>query len=510
LARRLYYDLKAHGLEVWFDDKSLQVGHRMAEEINRGLAWCDVYIPIISHESLASKWCDEEINAAISLSVEGGNAKPRIISALVGDCRDELKKRYPSLVGRLYINFTGNYDSALRELLTKGLGFSLEAPAASQPESISVGKPGDRAISLLGTFARRYWFISLGVVVLVLMLVWIGNAIFTSLPTPAVVSPTTVAKSISTPLPTETTRLVTTATPTVIVVPATPVPPTISPTAKPVPPTIAPTATPVPPSAALTMTVAPRVTPTPRAGETRTVSDAPMAYVPAGEFTMGSNDYNDEKPPHPVYLDAFWIDKFEVTNALYKKCVDAGKCQPPWPTKSYTHNSYYDNSQYDNYPVIYVSWNKANAFCAWAGKRLPTEAEWEKAARGTDGRKYPCGDAWDGTRLNFCDKNCTFDWADKSVDDGYADTALVGSYPRGASPYGVMDMAGNVGEWVVDWYGSYSGSSQRNPTGPSSGSSRVLRDGSWSSNQYSTHASRRSYYDDLDSGNSSLGFRCAQ
>ncbi len=195
--------------------------------------------------------------------------------------------------------------------------------------------------------------------------------------------------------------------------------------------------------------------------------NAEMVLVPAGEFTMGSNSGDDdEKPPHLVYLDAFWIDKYEVTNAFYKKCVDAGKCQRPNPTGSSTRNAYYGNTQFDNYPVIYVAWADAKTYCEWAGKRLPTEAEWEKAARGTDGRTYPWGNDWDAKKLN-------------SGEGGAGDTVAVGSYPAGASPYGVMDMAGNVWEWVADWYDAsyYSKSPVRNPTGPSSGQTRGVRGG---------------------------------
>jgi len=287
------------------------------------------------------------------------------------------------------------------------------------------------------------------------------------------------------------------------------------------------TATPVPPTSTPPATATPRYTATPYAGQTRIANDgATMVYVPAGEFTMGSNDDDNSKPVHTVYLDAFWIDKFEVTNAQYKKCVDEGKCQPPAPTSSYTRSSYYGNSQFDNYPVIYVSWEDADKYCVWAKKNLPTEAQWEKAARGgtcLDGdssckqqnpyptRIYPWGDTWDGTKLNFCDKNCPFDWRDNNVDDKYADTAPVGSYPAGASPYAAMDMAGNVWEWVADWYSDkyYASSPKNNPKGPDSGSYRVLRSGSWHFNQTYVHAARR-LYGYPDSRNYVDGFRCAQ
>lgn len=265
--------------------------------------------------------------------------------------------------------------------------------------------------------------------------------------------------------------------PTSTSIPTPPATATASPTATPPPPTAAPTPTPTPtsrptatpplPTATLTPTPSPRPptatppptdTPTPalpQPGEIRP-DDAgvPMAYIPAGEFTMGGSAdaalaeckkyrpnpdecnrdwFTDEEPAHPVTLDAFWIDQYEVTNARYAECVAAGSCTPPAETKSYTRDSYYNNPEFVDYPVIYVDWNQAKSYCEWRGGRLPKEAEWEKAARGTDGRTYPWGNDFDGGRTNFCDKNCTLDWANKNYDDGYADTAPVGSYPAGVS-----------------------------------------------------------------------------
>jgi serine/threonine-protein kinase len=207
-----------------------------------------------------------------------------------------------------------------------------------------------------------------------------------------------------------------------------------------------------------------------------------------------------------VTLDAFWIDRTEVTNAQYAKCVSARQCDAPSETKSYTRDFYYGNGRYDDYPVIYVSWNDADKYCRWAGGQLPTEAQWEYSARGPNAYTYPWGNLFEGTRVNFCDKNCFDSWADKAVDDGYADTAPVGSYPTGAGWVGALDLSGNVWEWVSDWSGSYSDSSQTNPTGPTSGDYRGVRGGSWRSDAGDVRTAVRLSTPDLRVV--ATGFRC--
>ncbi len=200
---------------------------------------------------------------------------------------------------------------------------------------------------------------------------------------------------------------------------------------------------------------------------------------------MGSSKAEDpealdeEIPQHIVYLDAYWIDQTEVTNAQYARCVASGSCSRPNELTSLTHSSYYDDLQYANYPVIFVSWSQATAYCTWAGRRLPTEAMWEKAGRGPDGLIYPWGNTFDGTKANYCDINCINGWKDDRYDDGYIDTSPVGDYPAGASIYGAFDMAGNVYEWVADWFEPYRRIRQENPTGPLSGSEHIIRGGSW-------------------------------
>ena len=253
-----------------------------------------------------------------------------------------------------------------------------------------------------------------------------------------------------------------------------------------------------------------------------------MVHVPAGEFLMGSGEaevdtafescqqtfgdckrewFESELPQHQVDLGGFWINKAEVTNAQYRNCVEAGACRAP-TTCDWGDPTYSDSSKTDH-PVVCVSWQDAKTYCEWAGKQLPTEAEWEKAARGTDGRKYPWGDDFDGSKVNFCDVNCEFDWKDSGADDGYQRTAPVGSYPEGASPHGTLDMAGNVWEWCQDWYDAdyYVISPQRDPQGPSSGDYRVVRGGSWY--VYETYVRADSRNCSAPDGRvSTFGFRC--
>ncbi|MCE9646052.1 MAG: formylglycine-generating enzyme family protein [Chloroflexi bacterium] len=219
-------------------------------------------------------------------------------------------------------------------------------------------------------------------------------------------------------------------------------------------------------------------------------------FVSEGKFLMGvahNHDFPDS-PTHEVYLDAFWMDRVEVTNAMYLKCLKDNRCTTP-----VSNNTEFNNWIYRDHPIVYISWFQAQEYCQWAGRRLPTEAEWEKAARGTDERSYPWGNELPTPRLaNYSG-------------------ALIGEavssyrYPLGASPYGVLNMSGNVREWIADWYDPnyYSHSPRRNPMGPETGVERSLRSTSYNEGEREIVLTSRLRHEPASAG-LSRGFRCAQ
>ena len=263
-----------------------------------------------------------------------------------------------------------------------------------------------------------------------------------------------------------------------------------------------------------------------------------MVYVAGGRFWMGCNDavdtecYDDEKPGREVQLESFWLDKHEVTVAAYRQCVEAGRCSgrgletPYWndeeqPTAAWACN--WNKTGRSDHPINCVNWAQAQAYCGWAGKRLPSEVEWEKGARGSDGRKYPWGNVeyeGGGRVANIADetaKEHASRWSiAEGYEDGYYGTAPVGTFPLGASPYGALDMVGNVWEWVADWYDGDSEYSHYNGSwyvGPRSARAsdrlRSLRGGSWHFIPMFARASFRSGGSPSDRS-VFVGFRCAQ
>ena len=233
--------------------------------------------------------------------------------------------------------------------------------------------------------------------------------------------------------------------------------------------------------------------PTPTPLPTEEAEEEVMVAIPAGEFLMGS-DQEAERPPHTVSVDAFEIDKFEVTNEEFERFVTetgyetgAEKAGEPQTWRTYAEGN-------PRHPVVKVTWNDAVAYCEWAEKRLPTEAEWEKAARGTEGYIYPWGNEWDPTKAN-------------TKDGGRRGTTVVGSFPEGGSPYGVIDMVGNVREWVSDWYKAYPGSDYESPYFGEK--YRVIRGGGWFEETELATTTQR-FASSVEARNDDIGFRCVR
>jgi formylglycine-generating enzyme required for sulfatase activity len=223
---------------------------------------------------------------------------------------------------------------------------------------------------------------------------------------------------------------------------------------------------------------------------------APMVLVPAGEFTMGSEQGDDdEQPVHRVLLDSFYLDTFEVTNGRFAKFVAAIQSEPPWGFAD-QETPVVQAEQ----PVRWVNWMDALGYCLWAGKRLPTEAEWEKAARGTDGRTYPWGN-----------EPPTAAHAVFGLTEGAETVSPIGTRDLGSSPYGAHDLAGNLYEWVTDWYDDtfYTQPAPSNPRGPGEGTAKVQRGGSYINSPYRLRSAFRTKGDPTEH-DPHVGFRCAQ
>jgi len=448
-AHVLAENLQTMGFEVWIDER-LDYGAQWPQELQKQLDSCSAFILIMSRHSYASEWVQSELQRAKR------KLKPIFPLLLDGD------EPWLSVESTQYYDVRESADpdpkfySDLKNVLTPTpTARTLQAPKGSGTQ-----KPASASSKLI---------IGIATVILLLLVggaIWLGGALS--------------KKSITPTEPAGIATIEETSSEEATSIPETTVPPEMTSPPQPI-----------------------------------SSGDDEMVLIPAGEFMMGrsakdeftscqevSQDcqlsaFMDEEPIHKVILDAFSIDKTEVTNALYKDCEDQGVCDPPQDSNSNSQASYYGNPEFDDYPVIYVTWDQAKTYCEWRGGRLPTEAEWEKAARGTDGRTYPWGETIDETFANF----------NYSV----GDTTAVGSYENGKSPYGVYDMAGNVWEWVADWYSEtyYQRSPAENPPGPASGDMRVLRGGSWGLVGLSVSTSYR-YARDPSDTSPDLGFRCAR
>jgi formylglycine-generating enzyme required for sulfatase activity len=448
-AHELAGNLQSMGFEVWIDER-LDYGAQWPQELQKQLDSCSAFILIMSRHSYASEWVQSELQRAkrklkpiFPLLLDGDEPWLSVESTQYYDVRES-------------VNPDPRFYSALKNVIAP----IPTARTLQTPKGAGIKKPANDSSKL-----------KIGIVVAIL-LVFVGGAIWLS-----------SALSKNSIKPTE--------------------PAGISAIEKP----SSEESTSIPEES-----VAPEMTASPQlisSGEDK------MTLIPAGEFTMGRSAkdeftscqelnqdcqlsaFMDEEPVHQVLLDAFSIDKNEVTNALYKACEDQGACTAPQASNSNTQSNYYGNPEFDNYPVIYVTWEQAKTYCEWRGVRLPTEAEWEKAARGSDERTYPWGEKIDESFANF--------------NYAVSDTTTVGSYGKGKSLYGVYDMAGNVWEWVADWYSDtyYGRSPAENPSGPASGEMRVLRGGSWGLVGVSVSTSYR-YARDPAESSPDLGFRCAK
>jgi formylglycine-generating enzyme required for sulfatase activity len=230
-----------------------------------------------------------------------------------------------------------------------------------------------------------------------------------------------------------------------------------------------------------------------------------MIYIPAGEFEMGSDAFfDDERPARQVQLDAFYIDANAVTKDDYSACVSAGDCLVPTPGIDCN----WEIAGRLDHPINCVTWDDANAYCEWAGgvieKRLPTEAEWEKAARGDDARLWP----WGGAPLPACTHVVMNEGLGGGC--GVYHSLPVGSRPKGDSPYGVHDMAGGIWNWVADWYSVYDVGVTENPTGPQNGTYRIIRGGGWDTEDINWFRTSARNPQATTMGNRNIGFRCAQ
>jgi len=457
-AHALADSLQSMGLEVWIDAR-LDYGSQWPHEIQKNLDSCDAFILIMSPRSFESDWVQSELQRAkrkrkpiFPLLLEGDEPWLSVESTQYYDVRDaEMPDdRFYSAIKRV-ISISKSSETLKPPKRT--VKTSTSKPEPKLKTEIVVAIIGG-VFTILATCATLFGG--------PLVAKWLegGNGAI----------PTAVVDNGVRSNPTATGK---------------------------------PNQAVVNPPADMTLTstdtaLPPTKTATPYPEEITDSTGATMRLVSAGKFIMGSDhgEFN-ERPVHEVELSAFYMDVYEVTNSNYQTCVDVGPCtSPALNTLGQYVTDYYNDPQYGDYPVVYVNWFQARTYCDWRDAQLPTEAQWEKAARGTDGLTYPWGQYITCDRSNF--GRCT------------GTTYPVGSYGEGISPYGLYDLAGNVWEWVGDWYSEtyYGDSSSPNPTGPEDGMFRVLRGGSFVDGDNLNRSSFRNRNLPEDY-NWNIGFRCA-
>jgi formylglycine-generating enzyme required for sulfatase activity len=452
---RLAKDLKNAGFDVWLDQLDIPKGARWDDEIEAAVERSSTFMIVLAPESIESQNVKDELSYAIDTG-------KHILPVVIRPCKIPLRLRRFQ-----YVDFTDKpYKDSLSDIkhllsntqriprapvekpiyekedqvpLVTGPLIPRELPA--KPEPFKEFQPEGE--NRLRKFALP---IVLGLV---------------AMATIAVISVYANTSRRNSEAPAE--SFLPTSTPTEEILP-----------------TEGPTTTPVPPPVQIT---------DPRGA-------VPMRLVSGGEFMMGSAaGLPNASLEQTISIDSFYIDTYEVTNVMYRTCVEAGACQFPKRVNSVTRVAYYTRPEFDNYPVVYVDWYMANSFCAWRGARLPTEAEWEKAARGTEGRTYPWGEEISSTEANYA--------------GAQNDTASVFDFANGMSPYGVHNMAGNVAEWTNSLFVGYPYSAMDGREDPNVTGDRVIRGGSWvkaddADKLRSFHRERA----DPNTFSENIGFRC--
>ncbi|MGE5463686.1 MAG: SUMF1/EgtB/PvdO family nonheme iron enzyme, partial [Syntrophothermus sp.] len=423
---RLARDLKSAGFDVWLDQLDIPKGARWDDEIEKAVERATTFMIVLAPESMESQNVKDELSYAI-------DSGKQILPVVIKPCKVPLRLRRFQ-----YVDFTDKpYKDSLadiKHLLSNTMQLAKPVPVEDAPvieaeeafvsfndamaqrellshpeplkgEIVEVENPRRKAIALAVVIA------AIGIAAIAVFAVSAARSRNVPAALPVTSSSTSTVEG-----PTET----------------------------------------------------PTITPTPLPRQITDFRGVTMMLVDAGEFVMGSdNGPKDEAPAQKLFLSDFYIDKYEVTNAFYKACVASGQCKPPKKDASRTHNGYFNKSDYQKYPVVYVTWDMASDYCTWRGARLPTEAEWEKAARGPDGNTYPPGNDISCDQANYagCGK----------------DTEPVSSFSSGQSAYQVFDLAGNVSEWVNSLYGDYPYTSAQEDSMASG--ERVIRGGSFADSQ---------------------------
>jgi len=467
--RQLYHQLKADGMDPWLDEVNLRPGQEWQREIPRAVRDADVVLVCLSNASIDK---DGFVKREIQFAVDAVNKNPDVEGYLI-PLRFEDCSVPDSLIRWQWVDLfnEGGYARLIESMRYRASALGLQSTIAANGSSSFVTKP---------TSKRKIpWVVIGGIIAAVAGIAGIMNdgfGVWDRLRLEATVSPTEIVIAANDPIETSISTEAEKST-------TAPIDPTATPASEPTATDLPkPTATPVPPT---NTPAPPTATPEPQAGDIRDVNDITFVYVPAGSFTMGSNDgFDNEKPPHTVNVDAFWMMQTEVTKAEYKRCMENGPCTAP-------NDRRISDPAFANHPVVRIDWYQATAYAEWIDGRLPTEAEWEYACRGTDGRTYPWGnDEPSETRLNYL--------------SNVGDTTEVGSYPIGAN--GLYDMAGNVWEWTSSRSEAYPYESDDGREEQDGTEWRTLRGGSFDSNDSGVRCATRTHFEP-EYGWNHFGFR---